>query len=239
MFLSLRANKKRIIAFLLLAAIVVAVCVFLSKKEKAPEEAFYGGTNEERIAFLSEFGWEVAENPVETREVMIPETFNDVYTAYNDMQKEQGFDLKPYAGYKCMQYKYSIMNYPDAKEIIATLLIYDDKILGGDLACAEVDGFMHGFAADSTHYGEKSAKKKDAVKEEANSRSQTGMVQSEAEKVTQEEPKEELNASTPELAENTNDAESTVADNEETAAGDVYEEISGEETLNEEVYPTD
>ena len=27
-------------------------------------------------------------------------------------------------------------------------------ILGGDIACAEVDGFMHGFAKDSAYYGD-------------------------------------------------------------------------------------
>ena len=103
---------------------------------------------------MESFGWQVQTEPSETREVMIPAQFNDVYTAYNVMQQAQGFDLKPYAGEICTQYLYKIDNYPDETEVYATLLVYGDMIVGGDVACAEVDGFMHGFAPDSARFGE-------------------------------------------------------------------------------------
>lgn len=155
MVVSLKANKKRILAFLILVVVVVGACIFLrnGKEEEIPQE-FPGGTNEERVAFLQSFHWQVDTDPAETREVMIPAEFNDVYTTYNVMQKAQGFDLKPYAGEICTQYKYKINNYPNETEVYATLLVYGNLIIGGDVACAEVDGFMHGFAADSARYGE-------------------------------------------------------------------------------------
>jgi len=155
MVVSLKANKKRILAFLILVVVVVGACIFLrnGKEEETPRE-FPGGTNEERVAFLQSFDWQVDADPAETREVMIPARFNDVYTTYNVMQKAQGFDLKPYAGETCTQYKYKINNYPNETEVYATLLVYGNLIIGGDVACAEVDGFMHGFAADSARYGE-------------------------------------------------------------------------------------
>ena len=162
MFVSLKANKKRLVAFVVLVAVVIGACLLLNLKGKdAPVQEYYGATNEERVAFLQGFGWEVSGEPIETREVMIPESFSDVYIKYNDMQKTQGFDLKPYAGFICMQYKYQILNYPDERGVFATLLVYDDQILGGDLACSEVDGFMHGFASDSVRYGEKANKSND------------------------------------------------------------------------------
>ena len=54
MFVSLKANKKRIIAFALLAAAVVAACLFLRwQKQGEPQkpQEIVGETNEERLAF--------------------------------------------------------------------------------------------------------------------------------------------------------------------------------------------
>ena len=154
MVVSLKANRKRIIAFLLLAVIVAGACLFLQSRGQEERQPIPGGTNEERVAFLQGFGWQVQTEPAETREVMIPAQFNDVYTAYNVMQKAQGFDLEPYAGEICTQYLYKVENYPNEPEVYATLLVYGDQIIGGDVACAEVDGFMHGFAPDSSRFGE-------------------------------------------------------------------------------------
>lgn len=110
-------------------------------------------TNEERVAFLSTFNWTVEEEPADFREVVIPAEFNDVYTAYNAMQNAQGFDLKPYAGEKCMQYRYIVTNYPDCPDtVFATLLVFEDRIIGGDVSSEAADGFMHGFAADSARF---------------------------------------------------------------------------------------
>ena len=158
MFVSLKANRKRIAAFIILAAAVVAACLFLrwrgGEEGPAAPRAFFGETNEERLEYLSSFGWQVEQEPAETREVMIPKEFNDVYQNYNAMQQAQGFDLAPYSGQVVTQYKYLITNYPNETEVYATLLVYGRLIIGGDVACGKVDGFMHGFAKDSARYGE-------------------------------------------------------------------------------------
>ena len=150
MVVSLKANRKRILAFILLAAIVAGACFFLTGRgEEEARQPIPGGTNEERVAFLESFGWQVQAEPTETREVMIPAQFNDVYTAYNVMQQAQGFDLEPYAGQICTQYVYKVENHPGDDQVYATLLVYGDEIIGGDIASTAVDGFMHGFASDS------------------------------------------------------------------------------------------
>ncbi len=170
MVVSLKANKKRILAFVILAVIVVGACVFLKMgKEEEPVREYRGSTGEERLAFLQSFGWELDAEPAETREVMIPAEFNDVYTAYNVMQKAQNFDLKPFAGKICTQYKYKINNYPGETEVYATLLVYGELIIGGDVACAEVDGFMHGFAKDSARYGETAGESRESSSPESTS----------------------------------------------------------------------
>lgn len=154
MVVSVKANKKRILAFLLLAVIVVGACLFLRGGPEAEQKEILGGTEEQRVAFLQSFGWQVEPQAAETREVMIPAEFSDVYTAYNAMQKAQGFDLEPYAGESCTQYLYKVENYPNETEVYATLLVYGEQIIGGDVASTKVDGFMHGFAPDSARFGE-------------------------------------------------------------------------------------
>lgn len=153
MVVSLKANRKRILAVLLLVVIGVGAFLFLRGGEEDPAQPVPGGTNQERVAFLQGFGWQVGAQPVETREVLIPAQFNDVYTAYNEMQRAQGFDLEPYAGQSCTQYVYQVTNYPGETEVYATLLVYGEEIVGGDVASARVDGFMHGFAPDSAPFG--------------------------------------------------------------------------------------
>lgn len=151
MVLSLGVNKKRIVAVIALVAIVVCAFLFIPDKPEPP--VYYAMTNDERLAFLCSFGWVLEEEPADVREIVIPAEFSDVYTAYNDMQRAQGFDLEPYAGEKCTQYRYIVTNYQDCTDtVIATLLVMEDVIVGGDIASEAADGFMHGFAPDSAAF---------------------------------------------------------------------------------------
>ncbi len=232
MVLSLKANKKRIAAFLILVVVVVGACIFLrSGKEEGEPKEFPGETNEERIAFLQSFGWQVEETPAETREVMIPAQFNDVYTTYNVMQKAQGFDLKPYAGEVCTQYRYKINNYPNEPEVYATLLVYGKLIIGGDLACAEVDGFMHGFAANSARYGE--------TAESSSSAPESSAVTSlPAESAAVESGSPVSSAVSPESSAVAGDAEVSSAVTSAPESSMAVESTAGE-AQTEEIYPTD
>ena len=47
-------------------------------------------TNEDRIAFLAQFGWEVEAAPREECTVTIPAQFDKVFLGYNELQKQQG-----------------------------------------------------------------------------------------------------------------------------------------------------
>lgn len=104
---------------------------------------------QERIAFLGQFGWTVDEEPVEVEEIVIPTEFNDVYTNYNQIQLEQGLDLTAYAGKTCKRWVYHVLNYPrDGERVLATLLVYDGKIIGGDISSTSLNGFMTGFLGE-------------------------------------------------------------------------------------------
>lgn len=103
-------------------------------------------TEEQRIDFLESFGWQVEPEADEVVEVQIPKEFDDVFTNYNAIQKTQGYNLEKYAGKRCKRYTYVVTNYPGQTDNVrANILVYKDKVIGGDVCSLELGGFMHGF----------------------------------------------------------------------------------------------
>ena len=95
-------------------------------------------------AFLESLGWETSVEPVDVREVIIPEEWNSVFEEYNDLQKQRGFDLDKYRGKQATIYTYQILNYDGAENVVANLMVFDGKLIAGDVCSAELGGFMQG-----------------------------------------------------------------------------------------------
>ena len=103
-------------------------------------------TNEDRVNFLSQFGWQVNSEPVETAEIVIPEEFDKIFTGYNEIQKRQGLDLSKYKKKSVMRYTYEVNNYKgEDGKVYANVIVYRNKVIGGDICSADVNGFIHGF----------------------------------------------------------------------------------------------
>jgi len=103
-------------------------------------------TNEDRINFLKQFEWEVNSEAVEMVEVIIPSEFDIVYKKYNEVQKVQKLNLEKFRNKAVKRYTYEITNYPNySGTVYANILVYKDKVIGGDICSAEINGFMHGF----------------------------------------------------------------------------------------------
>ncbi|MBQ8503616.1 MAG: DUF4830 domain-containing protein [Clostridia bacterium] len=150
--------KKIFAACLVFVFAVIGGIVYVSTTEAAPVSNIGGivmkaETAEDRISFFSQFGWEIDEEPVEVKEVIIPTEFDETYSGYNELQKSQGLDLEPYKGVRVKAWCYEIKNYPgyENKEnlIHGNILVYDGIIIGGDVSSTELDGFIHGFALPS------------------------------------------------------------------------------------------
>lgn len=105
-------------------------------------------TEEDRIAFLAQFGWDVGDTHTEQTDVTVPAEFDKILKSYNEVQKQQGLDLTKYKGKTVTRYTYEIKNYPgyDGK-VYANILIYKNRVIGGDICSADVNGFIHGFKA--------------------------------------------------------------------------------------------
>ena len=144
---------KRIILMLCIAVLGITSLIYMPFRTEnyvevsAPAKiSFQASSQEERLFFLAQFGWEAEEMPIEVCEVIIPEVFDPVYEKYNALQKEQSFDLSKHRGRRVKRYTYTICNYPNYDgHVVANILVYREKVIGGDICALSLDGFMHGF----------------------------------------------------------------------------------------------
>ena len=142
--------KKIMLALTAAAALILALVLLIGSKDSAQTAAPAPSANDGRVTFLTDFGWDVTTSPVESGRVRIPEDSSEVFDRYNTLQKSQGYDLSKYAGKQVMRYVYKLNNYPDAKEpVYATLLVYKDKIIGGDINDTTPGGRVQGFGPNS------------------------------------------------------------------------------------------
>lgn len=151
---SVKTSKAKIGALLLaIGAVVIAVAMTLTGgKTPAVNEGTVNVKAEnsaERMAFISQYGWKVSPDPVEVSEVIIPEDFDAGYREYASMNKAAGFDLEPYKGMRAKRWTYDVLNYPGFENITgvvqANLLVFEGRVIGGDVCSLESGGFMHCF----------------------------------------------------------------------------------------------
>ena len=146
--------KKILIGLVAAVAVIVALVLLLGNNsdDAAPTAASTVSGNDARVQFLKDFGWDVTTSPTESTQVKIPDSNSEVFERYNSLQKSQGYDLSKYAGKSVMRYVYKINNFPGATEpVYATLLVYKNQIIGGDITDTSARGVIQGFQKkDST-----------------------------------------------------------------------------------------
>ena len=151
------SNLKKLFGVVFALALVSLVAVFFVNSQSNVNikkvSLYTAETADDRLKFISDLGWIVDEEPVEVRQIAIPQEFDDVYSNYNEIQLSQGYDLTKYAGRSAKRWTYIIRNYPDVSSdedyVRINLLVCDGKIIGGDICSIKLDGFMHGFEKDS------------------------------------------------------------------------------------------
>lgn len=147
MVMTAKVNLKKVLLSLAaVAALILALIALLGGEKSTQTSAPSLSSNDARVKFLTDLGWEVTTSPVESSQVKIPEAGSPVFDRYNNLQKSQGYDLSKFAGKKVMRYVYQVNNYPGATEpVYATLLIYKNEIIGGDVTDSAANGQIRGF----------------------------------------------------------------------------------------------
>ena len=151
LIMTTKVDKRKLLIAAVAVVAAVVLLISLGSRDSAPTASMStapaADTNDARLKFLTDLGWEVTPSPAETGEVRIPKAGDEVFDRYNELQKSQGYDLTKYAGKKVMRYVYQINNFPDAREpVYATVLVYKDRIIGGDITDTTPGGRVQGFA---------------------------------------------------------------------------------------------
>lgn len=162
------SSIKFFTAILFSAAVLVGIVALLPVIDPSGEVAVaaveYKGvdTVEEQLSFLRELGHEPDPNPVYAGEVVIPEVFDSVYETYNQLQKAQGLNLEKYKGKTVRRYTYALTpasdgatgesaadgaqsDGPVGEVRYATLLIYKNRVIGGDITTTGPNGKVEGW----------------------------------------------------------------------------------------------
>lgn len=108
-------------------------------------------TAEDRVAYLEGYGWQVDPTPLAVEELLIPEEFDETYEQYLALQTQQGFDLNKYRGKRVKRYAYEVKNYPTGESGVQVgLLIYKNRVIGGEVLSSGLNGFLHGLSMPET-----------------------------------------------------------------------------------------
>ncbi len=137
-------------ALALLITLIVLVPTYGADTPTAAEEVSYSygkiKTSDDVEQFLSQFGWQVQDAPTEEVKVTLPDEFDKIFTAYNEIQRRQGLNLSKYKRKDVTRYTYEVTNYADYNgKVYANVLVYRNRVIGGDICSADTTGFIHGF----------------------------------------------------------------------------------------------
>lgn len=132
-----------VIATLAFAAVLLLIIVGLFSIDNA--------TNRMVIDYIEGLGWEIEQSPLEISHLTVPGSFDAVYDTYNSIQLNSGFDLTQFKGKNVSRYSYKVLNHEssDKTEVIANVIVYDSRIIAGDICSAEANGFMHSITETS------------------------------------------------------------------------------------------
>ena len=147
-------KKKAAFAVIMAALVIIGIIMLVGAHDQRRELADTGVSiqsvvnvkNEKnRVAWLKQQGWEVESPALSEDSVVIPRTFSTVFETYNELQKEQGFDLSRYCGTEVRMYTYRVSNSEFADdEVVAQLYVSNGEIIGGDVHSTALDGFITG-----------------------------------------------------------------------------------------------
>ena len=89
MVMTAKVDFKKIMLILLAVAAVIVALILLFGGDSQETAVQTVATNDGRVQFLKDFGWDVTNTPVESSQVRIPKESSDVYRRYNTLQQSQ------------------------------------------------------------------------------------------------------------------------------------------------------
>ena len=148
---TLKFDKKKAAFWVIMAALVIIGIVLLLGTRSQAAQAGTGAkaaasvkSEKGRVAFLESCGWKVESPAMKEETILIPKSFSPVFEEYNDLQKQQGYDLSRYCGKEVKLYTYKVLDSRLGDNVLASLYVSDGTVIGGDVHATALDGFMIG-----------------------------------------------------------------------------------------------
>ena len=140
MFRAFKLKNIRLTVFSLLCLLIFTTVCLLSLRAGTPDTVEINGKNyslraedeADITAFINVCGYEVGEQLYE-REITVPKHWNDIYTRYNELQRQQGFDLLPYKGKSARELCYTV----DGSDKTITLLLGESRIIAAHICASD------------------------------------------------------------------------------------------------------
>lgn len=149
---TLKFDRKKAVFVIAMAALVLIGIILLvgafTGGAKTEAKAALSARNEKgRAAYLADCGWTVETPALSEDTVLIPKQFSPIFEEYNELQKQQGFDLSEYCGMEVTMYTYRVVDSGREGDVLAVLYVLNGAVIGGDVHSTALDGFMCGVKA--------------------------------------------------------------------------------------------
>ncbi len=147
---TLKFDKKKAVFWVIMAALVIIGVIlllgtrFTTAHTGRTQNTSGVKTEKARVAYLADCGWEVESPALKEETVLIPKTFSPVFESYNELQKQQGFDLSRFGGQEVKLYTYKVLGSNLGENVVAMLYVSNGSVIGGDVHSTALDGFMCG-----------------------------------------------------------------------------------------------
>ena len=147
---SFRASTVKLFAVMVLAvAALVSLAIFVpgyGDTAATGAGVVYEGirTEGDRLSLLTSLGLHVkGEGPMEEVSFTLPEELDRALAGYNELQRQQGFDLSRYKKKTLTRYTYELTDYEGYEgTVYANILLFRDRVVAGDICSADPAGFV-------------------------------------------------------------------------------------------------
>ncbi len=132
LFITLSRRSLAVILALVIILLIITAQIFSQKSSSID-----GSTNSIRVEYLNSLKLYVDDTSVLSKDIIIPESFTEVYKNYNKLQKKSGFDLSKYKGRKATVYTYKLNETNNVN-----IIVCNGQIIGGDISNIKLNGEM-------------------------------------------------------------------------------------------------
>ena len=124
---------NKFIAFSVVSAIIlISIIAFFYRADE--------NINSDNIRYINSMGRQVEKKCSDITNFKIPEEFDSVFTAYNEIILQAGYDLTPFKGCRAVRYSYIATDTND--NALINIIRCRDEIISADISSSGANGYL-------------------------------------------------------------------------------------------------